>query len=328
MKFGRQASIASAAKMLYQKIYVKAKATFVESNSAREKQPPPAVFAQAAQAAIDALSHDKPSQEILRDIIVHSLDRLSDEQFVAIADIFRRTRDLDYAHQKISIGVRSQNELLVGLHYCRKEPETIAWIEAMPDGSVFYDIGANIGAFSLVAAAQHGRIKHIVSIEPAYHNFVALAQNIITNRLGELIIPLNCGIADKTMIGLFNYRKLMTGSAESVFGEPIDVKGAAFKPKAILQQAAFALDDLIRVLGLPFPTHIKVDVDGIETKIITGAKRTLTDPRIQGLMFEASSLDEEALICNTLSQYGFKLAQRQKKDLARAKTRNNYFDRV
>jgi FkbM family methyltransferase len=266
-------------------------------------------------------------QESLAKYVLQGLDHLSDEQFVRFADSLKRTRVMDYTHRKIYIGVRSQNELSIGINYCKKEPETVAWIESMPQGSVFYDIGANIGAFSLIAASQNGKISQVVSIEPAYHNFSALVQNIITNGFGNIIIPINCAVADETTIGIFNYRKLMTGSAESVFGRPIDVKGSVFKPIATLRQPAFSLDDLVQILKLPFPTHIKVDVDGIELKIISGAKTIISDPRVQGLMFEASSLEEEGMIRDTLPQHGFTLSMQQKKDLSRAKTKNNYFSR-
>ena len=40
------------------------------------------------------------------------------------------------------------------LNACRKEPWTVAFIEAMPANSRFWDIGANVGSYALVAAAR------------------------------------------------------------------------------------------------------------------------------------------------------------------------------
>ena len=40
--------------------------------------------------------------------------------------------------------------------FATKEPETLEWIETIPQGSTFWDIGANIGLYSLYAARARG----------------------------------------------------------------------------------------------------------------------------------------------------------------------------
>ncbi len=44
-----------------------------------------------------------------------------------------------------------------------------------------------------------------------------------------------------------------------------------------------------------FPNHIKMDIDGNEDKLLAGAKKTLTDPRIKSLMFEFQPLNAEPM---------------------------------
>ena len=46
------------------------------------------------------------------------------------------------------------------------------------------------------------------------------------------------------------------------------------------------LDQLVFTDGLPCPTHIKIDVDGLEPAIIQGAARLLTDPRLRSVLIE------------------------------------------
>jgi len=61
-------------------------------------------------------------------------------------------RRMDYERCPIYMYVDSWFENEVRLHSCKKEPGTIDWIESwFKPGDVFYDIGANIGAYSLVA---------------------------------------------------------------------------------------------------------------------------------------------------------------------------------
>ena len=47
-----------------------------------------------------------------------------------------------------------------------------------------------------------------------------------------------------------------------------------------------SLDDLTGKFDLPFPSHIKVDVDGIEDRIVAGAERTLEVPRLKSVLIE------------------------------------------
>lgn len=255
------------------------------------------------------------------------LAQLDDAGFVQAINGHEREAALDYPGAQLVVGVGTTNELKVGTHYSSKEPETVQWIEAFPVDAIFYDVGANIGAFSLIAAAQPNKAITVVSFEAAFHNFYALVGNLIRNQLTARAIPLHFALSDKTSLTAFNYRKLERGSAKSALDSPIDAHGNAFAPAAVVRAPCFALDDAIARFGLPFPSHIKIDVDGHETHILRGAQRTLADSRLRGLMLEAASPEEERLFLDILHPLGFKLAMQQDKDLSRARSRNNYFIR-
>lgn len=65
-----------------------------------------------------------------------------------------------------------------GTSFYTKEPETVNWIKKFDKESVFFDIGANVGIYSLFAA----KLNHkTVSFEPESHNFAALNININDN---------------------------------------------------------------------------------------------------------------------------------------------------
>jgi len=79
-----------------------------------------------------------------------------------------------------------------------KEPETTSWIETWSNtkDKTFWDIGANIGIYSLYAAYIH-RDLIVISIEPFYNNFLQLVENIRINNLTN-IFPLCAGLWSKT----------------------------------------------------------------------------------------------------------------------------------
>ena len=70
---------------------------------------------------------------------------------------------LDYKNGYIYISVDSDTEKKIRLNSCRREPQTVEWIDQLPDGSIFFDIGANVGCYTLIAADQNkkGKNKYI-----------------------------------------------------------------------------------------------------------------------------------------------------------------------
>ena len=81
---------------------------------------------------------------------------------------------LDYEKDKILIACNSETELSIRARSCSKEPETIDWLKSyFKEDSVLYDIGANIGAYSLVAGKMNDSGR-IFSFEPGYSSFSSL----------------------------------------------------------------------------------------------------------------------------------------------------------
>ena len=68
------------------------------------------------------------------------------------------------------------------------EIETINWIKKFDISKkiIFWDIGANIGIYSIYAAIEHNNIE-ITSFEPSANNLRVLSRNISINKLEEKI---------------------------------------------------------------------------------------------------------------------------------------------
>lgn len=175
----------------------------------------------------------------------------------------------------------------------KKEPETLEWIDGFGEGEVFYDIGANVGVFSLYAALH--RHCEVFAFEPEAKNYACLNKNIFLNRLGRRVKALNVGLHDDTRIEFLQLHDLASGAALHSVGEAIDWRGERFEAKFEQAVLAFRLDEMIELFRMPQPIHMKIDVDGNELKVIRGAARTLSDPRFRSLQIELKEGDRDLI---------------------------------
>jgi FkbM family methyltransferase len=215
---------------------------------------------------------------------------------------------MDYERYDIWLNINSQTEYKVRLNSCKKEPDTVQWIENfLQAGDVFYDIGANVGVYSFVASKYfQGQLK-IYAFEPAFMNFNQLCKNIYINKCQDNIIPLQIALSDQTILNNFNYSSLTIGGAQNTLGEAINEKGAAFSPVFTQYTLSYRIDDLIENFGLPVPNHLKIDVDGIEFLVLKGAPKTLANSSLRSMIVELAEGEREQEVTNYLKNQGFKL---------------------
>lgn len=197
---------------------------------------------------------------------------------------------------------------------CAKEPETVAWIEALPRGAVLYDIGANVGAYALVAAAVHREQVRVLAFEPAFMNYSQLCRNIVVNDLAETIAAFPVALSDRTGWIPFHYLSVEPGMALHASGTAVNQQGRAFAPTLSVPTLTFRLDDLIAICHLPAPTHLKIDVDGAEWRVLQGAEKALTG--VVSLLVEVDHghPDHQAFLAWLLAR-GFQLEGRYRSPL-------------
>jgi FkbM family methyltransferase len=226
---------------------------------------------------------------------------------VAVKDSISETAFLDYPSQRIVMEVSSYRQV-ERLGACRKEPETVRWIEAtFKAGDIFYDIGANVGAYSFVAwAVTKGRCR-VVAFEPGFNTYGALCKNIALNKADEEIIPLPVALGDETKIVIFNYSGLLPGDALHSIG---DHKSGVFGQQLLM----YRLDDIMRQFRLPPPTHLKIDVDGGEFSVLRGASRTLGESSLRTVLIEVDvSRGENKQIEEFMRKFNFILDSKYKR---------------
>src|SRR5262249_39850053 len=97
---------------------------------------------------------------------------------------------MDYARHPIQL-LLSSTEMGVRLVSAEKEPFTVEWIEqSIKPGDVFYDIGANVGAYSLIAAKNTRNRARVFAFEPSPASYVDLSRNVALNGCEESVTPL------------------------------------------------------------------------------------------------------------------------------------------
>ena len=187
-----------------------------------------------------------------------------------------------------------------------KERDMIRWIDGFDSDAVFWDIGANVGVFSLYAAFRTQCT--VLAFEPSAANFFLLARNIRLNGLQRRVSAYCMALSGTSSLGMLNLSSEAMGTAISQFGKAGEMsrywnsegEGAAHG------MIGFAVDDFIARFNPPFPTHIKMDVDGLEWSILQGAAATLRDSRLRAAMVELTltNRDERARAIDLLETSG------------------------
>lgn len=189
-----------------------------------------------------------------------------------------------------------------------KEPETNRWIQEIPLNSIFFDVGANVGVFTVLASAY---CKKVFAFEPVSHNYAVLNKNIQKNNLGDVVSAFCLAISDKSGFDTMRLSSSLVGSALHSYGVSKDACHENFNP--VFQQGAFAvsLDELVYNYNFECPNYLKIDVDGNEHLIIKGASKLLSDQRLKSILIELNmDLKIDAEVIDQIKSSGFLLVEK------------------
>ncbi len=189
----------------------------------------------------------------------------------------------------------------------KDEPETVDWIDQhIKDGETMWDIGANIGLYTLYTALNSQ--VTVLAFEPSAASFATLVRNLELNAMDDRVAAYCLAFSDKTKLDALHMANTDAGHSMHAFGQTETVEGTV---NAIFSQAVmgFSIDEFRNHFGLPAPDHIKLDVDSIEVKILKGAAKTL--PTVKTVMVEtygADRADGSNEIVDLLAAAGFDLS--------------------
>lgn len=168
--------------------------------------------------------------------------------------------------------------------FSTKEPETLEWIDKIPEHSIFWDVGANVGLYSVYAAKKRNCL--VYCFEPSVFNLELLARNIFINDLTEKVCIVPLALSDR--LGSSQMRMTTTewGGALSTFGRDFGWDGEKIRQIFEFQTVGMSMEDAVKRLDIPSPDYIKMDVDGLEHFILQGGDSLLRS--IKGILIEVN----------------------------------------
>ncbi len=196
-----------------------------------------------------------------------------------------------------------------------KEPDTLNWIANFDRNDILIDIGANVGMYSLRAAVKHG--LKVYAFEPESQNYAVLCKNIMINDAADKILAYCMAVSDESFssssniyFDKLNLSSLTAGGSCHSFGNDIDFN---LKPKkSLFRQGcmSISLDHFMEVSEIRHTDqniHIKIDVDGIEHKVVASALHTIQLDRVRSLLIELNTnLGEHNKIIDVMEGLDFK----------------------
>lgn len=140
-------------------------------------------------------------------------------------------------------------------------PEEVLLGAYVRAGDVVVDVGANIGAQTLLASSLAGNRGRVIAIEPHPKTFQYLCENIALNRF-QNIEPINVAVDEAEGTVVFSNQLLDTSNhVVSTHGLPVPAR---------------TLDNILSSYAFDHLDFLKLDIEGYEIKALRGAQATLS----------------------------------------------------
>jgi FkbM family methyltransferase len=182
--------------------------------------------------------------------------------------------------------------IYAGLH---EFPEMGYLLHVLRDDDLFADVGANVGAYTILACAAIG--ARGCAFEPVPSTYTRLTENIRINHLEGTVKCLNVGVGREAGAVCF------TGDMDTAN----HVVAPTECSDNVIHVTIRTLDDS---LGGDSPAVMKIDVEGYETPALEGAVATLGNPALHSVIMELNGAGDrygydELKILAKMSDYGF-----------------------
>ena len=143
--------------------------------------------------------------------------------------------------------------------------------DRLATGAVFFDIGANVGFFSLIGARLVGPRGRVIAFEPVAANADALRVNVQRNRLRNIqVVEAAVGRAPG---------KAPLRIVDHPGGSTLAIPATTDEITGVIDVEVVSVDELVAERTVPPPDLVKVDVEGLEEAALEGMYATLVAHR-------------------------------------------------
>jgi FkbM family methyltransferase len=163
----------------------------------------------------------------------------------------------------------------------RGEPDVErAFLEMLRPGAVVYDVGANIGWYSLLAARAVGAQGSVLAFEPSLENAHYAQQNAAGNGLANVTV-VAAALTDENGWMTFLERGSLEGRLDKDDSDAQASRRArhTFEAKGTTLVPITTLDSWLARTSRPAPDVVKIDVEGAEVGVLRGMHETLATAR-------------------------------------------------
>ena len=209
-------------------------------------------------------------------------------------------RKLGITKKEILITMKSDNNLLIcgdkSIHVARPDYEKPIRNFFDLNKGVFIDVGANLGKYTIFMGKKLGNKGFVISIEPENHTVKLLKQNIILNKLKNVVVVEKACSSKSGKSTLYLEGTKYSGGLHSLKKYPHHVNEIEIEVET--------LDSIISRLGFKRVDLIKIDVEGSEVEVLEGAQKIIRKyhPKI---ICESLDKSSEEKITNLLKKFKY-----------------------
>lgn len=201
---------------------------------------------------------------------------------IIISDVMSRVQEVTHQGTRMKFTVPNALNRFRVNSFSTKEPETLEWLDQLPESCTLWDVGANMGLYSVYAAKK--KKCHVVAFEPSVFNLELLARNLFLNDLQEEVTIIPLALSDELRPSLMRMISTDWGGALSTFDKEFGWDGKPIRQVFAFQTLGLSMDQMVSVVQIPLPDFIKMDVDGIEHFILQSAPKVLS--KVRGVLVE------------------------------------------
>jgi FkbM family methyltransferase len=188
-----------------------------------------------------------------------------------------------------------------GLH----EAADMAFVlHVLRPGDLFLDVGANVGSYSILASGVAG--AHTIALEPIPATFDRLSRNIRLNDLRSSVDARCLAVGASEGSVRFTASRDTTNRVVSLLPSSTN--------EPTVEVPLTTLDQLLQATNTGSPLLWKVDVEGYEPEVLSGAMAALHDPGLRAVLLEADTPGLQSTMEEAgFARYSYDLFSRQLK---------------